>query len=398
MTKTEKILQYSDRAALYCGFQVMIMRVNYHMALLSVLLMLSAVGCEKTETESVQPETAPPTTQATEVPATEPQTEPATELSSGINPLTGETGYPAEAVGKRPVAIMVNNLKNAYPQYGISEADILYELPVEGGVTRMMAVYADMANVPDVGSVRSSRYYFPKIAMGMDAIYCHWGAEQVHAVNVMNQLGIDRFDGAQLEHSILFYRDPERVGKYSSEHTGFLRGSDLPAAVEAYGIRQYAASRATAFGFAEEARVPADEICVGVKIPFSDTSSTEFTLDPSRDVYLMTHNGDPQMDGHAQVQVSFTNVFVLQTQVSSLDESNYLRRIELDGGSGYYISMGGREEIRWEKADDRSPIQVYAADGSELEVNVGSSYIAIIGEGRRISFVNGFDGDAPPAY
>ncbi len=362
------------------------------------MMMLSAAGCAEQKTESMAEETMPPTTQATEPPATEPPTEPPTEAPTGINPLTGESGYPAEAAGKRPVAIMVNNLKNAYPQYGISEADILYELPVEGGVTRMMAVYADMANVPDVGSVRSCRYYFPKLAMGMDAIYCHWGAEQVHAVNVMNQLGIDRFDGGQLEHSLLFYRDPERVGKYSSEHTGYLKGADLPVAVETFGIRQYAASRETAFEFAEEARVPADEICVRVKIPFSDSSSTEFTLDPEHDVYLMTHNGDPQMDGHAHVQVSFTNVFVLQTQVSSLDEANYLRRVELEGGSGYYISMGGREEIRWEKADDRSPIQVFAADGGELEVNVGSSYIAIIGEGRRISFVNGFDGDAPPAY
>ncbi len=378
--------------------QVKSMRKISSLCVLSLVMALSAAGCtEQVTEESTVEETIPPTTQATEPPATEPPTEPPTEAPTGINPLTGESGYPAQAAGKRPVAVMVNNLKNAYPQYGISEADILYEVPVEGGVTRMMAVYADMANVPDVGSVRSCRYYFPKLAMGMDAIYCHWGAEQVHAVNVMNQLGIDHLDGSQLEHSLLFYRDPERVGKYASEHTGYLKGSDLPVAVETFGIRAYAASRAPLFTFAEEPLTPAQD-CVRVKIPFSNSSSTEFTLDPAQNVYLMTHNSEPQMDGRAQVQASFTNVFVLQTQVSSLDEANYLRRVELEGGSGYYVSMGGMEEIRWEKADDRSPIRVFAADGTELEVNPGSSYIGIVSENRRLTFTGALDGESPIAY
>ena len=90
-------------------------------------------------------------------------------LSDEKNPLTGEYGFNENAVGKRPVAVMVSNIKAALPQYGIDEADIVYELPVEGGITRLMAIYADYTNVPDVCSVRSCRYYYPLIAYGMDA-------------------------------------------------------------------------------------------------------------------------------------------------------------------------------------------------------------------------------------
>ena len=68
-------------------------------------------------------------------------------------------------------------------------------------------------------------------------------------------------------------------------------------------------------------------------------------------------------------------------------KSKYLRRIALEGGEGYYISCGGMESIRWEKADDRSPIVCYTLDGSELEVNPGNSYIGIVGAERRVTFL-----------
>ena len=356
-------------------------------------MLLPFSGCAKEEVQSEaapETETRPAATQPPTEPETQPapQTEPPTEpqQNNSINPLTGESGYPDAAAGKRPIAVMVNNLAQAYPQYGIAQADILYEVPVEGGVTRMMAVYADLSNVPDVGSVRSCRYYFPKLAMGMDAVYCHWGAEQFHAVSILSALNIDRFDGGDLEHSLLFYRDPERVGRYSSEHTGYLRGSDIPAAMEQYGIREYAVSRDTLFDFAETAETPAEAACTRAVISFSESSSTGFTYDPAAKLYYADHNGSPQMDGHASQQLTFSNVFVLQTDISYLDDTNYLRRVELEGGSGYYVSLGGMESIRWEKADDRSPIVCYAADGTELRVNAGNSYIGIVGNTRGLYF------------
>ncbi len=363
------------------------MKHKTYLAIFPLVLLLTA-ACS--ETKEMQEETATkvtePVTTETETPETQLITELPTEPSGGINPLTGETGYPEEAAGKRPVAVMVNNLAQAYPQYGTSQADILYEIPVEGGVTRMMAVYADQDSVPDVGSVRSARYYFPRIAMGMDAIYCHWGAEQLHAVATMDSLRMDHFDGSDLEHSILFYRDPERVGVYSSEHTGYLRGSDIPAVLERFGTRRYAASRDTAFSFAETARVPAGSPCTRAAASFSDSSRTGFIYDAQAQVYLVDHNGTPQMDGHAGTQLAFTNVFILQTEVSYLDETEYLRRVELEGGEGYYISMGGMENIRWEKQDDRSPITYYTLSGDELTVNPGKSYIGLVSAARRQSF------------
>ena len=58
---------------------------------------------------------------------------------------------------------MINNVKDALPQYGITEADVIFELPVEGDLTRLMALYADYTKVPDICAIRSCRYYYPAI-------------------------------------------------------------------------------------------------------------------------------------------------------------------------------------------------------------------------------------------
>ncbi len=361
-------------------------------ALLAGLLLLLCTGCGETKPKEELPSAAETQAAATAepdttVPVTEPETAAPTEpiLMTGTNPLTGESGYPEAAEGKRPVAVMVSNVEVAYPQYGLSEADLVFEMPVEGGVTRMMAVYADFSNVPDVCSVRSCRYYYPKVAMGLDAVYCHWGSEQTFAPETIRELGIDCLDGGQLMNSILYYRDPDRVGVYASEHTGYLKGSELPAAMERYGIREECTRTGPLMNFSDEMVLPT-EACRGADIYYSNTSITGFRYSAKAEVYRMSHNGEHQMDGRTGERISFKNVFILQTTVSDLQEDGYLKRVELSGGSGYYLTMGAYQSIRWEKTSDTEPIRFYDMSGEELTVNAGNSYIGIVGSGRPLEF------------
>ena len=88
--------------------------------------------------------------------------------------LTGE--YVDEAIGRRrPVAVMLNNIQAAIPQAGISNAGVIYEAPVEGGITRLMAVMEDYDNLEKIGSMRSCRDYYIFYAAGFNAIYVHYG-------------------------------------------------------------------------------------------------------------------------------------------------------------------------------------------------------------------------------
>ena len=75
----------------------------------------------------------------------------------------------------RPVAVMLNNLKAAQPQLGVSQADIIYEVPAEGGITRMLGVFQTLEGVGDLGSIRSARPYYLELALGHDALFVHAG-------------------------------------------------------------------------------------------------------------------------------------------------------------------------------------------------------------------------------
>ena len=90
------------------------------------------------------------------------------------NPLTGE-GLEEDISGQRPFAVMLNNLSKALPQLGVSQADVIYEIVAEGGITRMLAVFQDIEGVGDLGSVRSARDYYVSLACGHDAISVHAG-------------------------------------------------------------------------------------------------------------------------------------------------------------------------------------------------------------------------------
>lgn len=306
--------------------------------------------------------------------------------AEGVNPLTGESGYNAAAGGKRPVAIMVNNLIAALPQYGIEQADIIYELPVEGGITRLMAVYADYTNVPDVCSVRSCRYYYPLICLGMDAIYCHWGSDQTIALDTLNRTGIDHLDGAAEDS--LFYRDEARAQVYASEHTGYLRGSELAAKIESKGFRtdRNAQNAGQYFNFAPEGTkaAPAEMTASTVTLNFSSDYYSTFEYAPATGQYMKLHSGSPHVDGVTGNQLAFDNVFALQTDVHTRADG-YLMDVALDGGTGWYISGGGAQAITWKRDGEDFPIKYFAADGSELSVNVGESYIGFIGYDRAVT-------------
>lgn len=306
------------------------------------------------------------------------QTEP-TELQ---NLLTGIDDLSAEAVGKRPVAVMINNVEPALPQYGISQADVIFEIPVEGNLTRLMALYADYTKVPNVCAIRSCRYYYPAIAKGFDAFYVHWGSDPT-IVSYLNGLNMDRYDGMENPHG-LFGRDTQRQNAgYSKEHTGYFKGTEFAAAVQADGKRVdlLESKRGTAFQFCKltETVTPEGSACNQVHINFGPTSAT-FHYDEKKQVYTKEINGHNHVDGVTGETLKFTNVFILETTIYVRDEAGH-KKVDWAGSSdavGYYVSNGMIEKIHWSKANgsESEYLRFYKENGEELVINRGKTYIA----------------------
>lgn len=363
-------------------------------ALLLALILTLSLGnaCSKSDekSKSESSSVAQTTTSAAESDASSSSTDSQSQSQSQSdkvenvvrNPLTGQTGYNENAIGKRPVAIMINNLKGALPQYGIEQADILFEVLVEGGITRLMGVYADYTAVPDVCSVRSCRYYYPIIASGFDAVYCHIGYEKTYAKAKLNSLGIDTIsDSSVIPYSTMFAVDSERAKTYSSEHTKYLVGANIAQALEDYGYRTDIGDeyKGDFFVFEDEFFTPEGSDATNVELKFSASYYSTFEYDEASKTYKKFHSGSQHIDGKSGDQLSFTNVIVLCTEVYPKPENTYLMQVDIvSSGSGYYISGGKSQAITWKKESETSKIEFFDESGNPLTVNVGKCYIGII--------------------
>ena len=155
----------------------------------------------------------------------EPTPEASEEPSAPLytNGLTGEAID--EPSNLRPYAVMINNIKVAQPHCGVSKADIIYEVLVEG-TTRMMAIFSDISDAGALGSMRSIRPYFIEIARCYDAIVVHAGGSE-QAYSDIATKGIDNMDGVRGAYgSSIFYRDPSRMHA-GYEHSLFTTGEKV---------------------------------------------------------------------------------------------------------------------------------------------------------------------------
>lgn len=299
----------------------------------------------------------------------------------GINPLTG-LPMDSEYENNRPVAVMLNNLKAAQPQLGTSLADIIYEVPAEGGITRMVGIYQSLENVQNLGSIRSTRPYYLEIALGHDAILVHAGGSP-DAYKDIPAWGVDNMDGVRGgSDAKIFWRDTQRKKHAGYEHSLLTSGEEilnylksgryLTEHPEGYTyIQNFAENGTPANG------IPAKHIIVN----FSKYKSNgTFDFDISTGKYLASQYGSPYIDGNTGVQLGFTNVLVLNTSISTVKgDSEGRQAVRLTGeGDGTYFCGGKAAPIRWSKKDRNSQFVYVNEDGSPLTLGVGTSYICIL--------------------
>ena len=368
------------------------MKYKKVLVIMSVLAMLAGVmGCKEKEAPKEKP-VKQETVQKQEKPEEQEETnavegaeveQEAQEVPANENLLTGLGDLSEGAIGKRPVAVMVNNVEKAMPQYGVGQADLIFEIPVEGDATRFMAMYGDYTKVPKVCPIRSCRYYFPALSQGFDAFYVNWGIDDTIA-EYLEALDLDQIEGITNTGG-LFGRDQDKLNQgYALEHTGFFDGTKLASYIEAQGLRTDLKEdkKGAAFQFygMEEQVKPEGQDCTQVNIDFGAQSSS-FTYDAEKQVYLKNINGSAQVDGKTGEQLAFTNVFVLETEISVRDEVGH-KKLDWDGASdakGYYVSNGGVQEITWSKEEnnENSYLKFYDINGREIKINRGKSYIAL---------------------
>ena len=333
------------------------------LALIFILGAFSGCGGEKEDETTTTTTEAPSTTQAPKDTAIR-------------NPLTGEEGYNKNLLKNRPVFMVVENHPDARPQWGLTSSDIVWEMVAEGGITRMLLMYADASRIPEkVGPIRSARHYFVDLAEGFDGIFVHFGFSPMaksqianHAVNNINGL-YDNY----------FYRDSSRG--VASEHTSYTTGEAIKNAIANKEYRtEIEKDYKEPFKFNSKIKTlsaPCNELAVSYSSGYTYT----YTYDQESNVYLSTLNGNKFVDSEG-TQQNFENIILCYTEISSLNDSKGRVDFALSEGKGIYVSNGSYTDITWKKGNSADMLKFYDKNGDELSLNVGRTYIGILDNDR----------------
>ena len=371
--------------------------------LVAIVLTVTLVTCihkqppqpeepEPTEQSPIVIAPSPPVEKPTPTPEPEPEQEPEPEpepeYTGPLNPLTG-LPIETDMSNVRPLAIMINNHIDAMPQLGVSKADIIYEVPVEG-TTRMLAIYQDASEVGRIGSIRSARLYFLDIAQGYDAVYIFAGGSP-QAYSAISARKPTHLDGTGYTGgpSDIFYRDSQRQQTMAIEHTLLTTGDLINKWLPTYGFRlEHEEGYESNLEFTEEAAPDGGSPAADISVSFLGLKTTTFSYAPESKLYFLRQHGREYIDGNDETQLSVTNVLVLKTAVSNIpgDSAGRLNIVTTGSGSGYFICGGKYIDIEWSRENESSQFEYTLPDGSDLVLGQGKSYICIISNNSEVVF------------
>lgn len=343
--------------------------------LVAAMAVTLAAGCGKKE----EPEQEPEVEETTPTPAPEatPTPEPTPETPEGMakSYLTGEW-IDGELAKKRPLAVMIGNTSDALPQYGISSADVIYEVPVEGSYTRLMALFQDYSGLEKIGSVRSCRHYFIYFAREFDAIYTHYG-QAVYAEPVLEREDVHNLSGMDSKiESIMFYRDPSR----KSPHNAFISEEGINAGIAEKGYRtELSENYSGHYQFAEDdAPVNLEGEDALVVSPGYFVNKPWFVYNSEDGKYYRYEFKDKQIDGANENQLAVKNILIQYCSWSKMDENGYLDIETTSGGEGIYITNGKMMRVNWNKDNEDSPARYYDEAGNEIKLNQGKTWVCVV--------------------
>ena len=276
---------------------------------------------------------------------------------------------------RRPIAVMLGNDTNGAPQSGTENAGVIYEAPVEGSITRLMAIIEDYDNIPRIGSVRSCRDYFLFYANEYDAIYSHYG-QAVYALQYLDQHLIDNLNGLTLGNA--YYRSTDRV----APHNAYTDFSHLQAGIQSQGYSQdYKEDYNGHFQFAPEGTETTLDDGVSANVVKLDNFAYNhpwFEYNAETKEYSRFQFNAPHIDQNTGNQLTCENIILQYSNYVPYDPNGYLNVDTQSGGEGKYITRGKAIDIHWTKDSQWGITHYYDSNNQEIQLNPGKTWVEIV--------------------
>ncbi len=273
------------------------------------------------------------------------------------------TGY------DRPIAVMIDNEKPAWPHSGLQDAYMIYEMIIEGGETRMVALFKNKTT-DKIGPIRSARHYFVHYAMEHNAIFAHFGWSP-KAQTTIGTYNVNNINGI---YDTYFWRvgggyhnafsSIEKIKEMATSKKYLDSGNSTP--IYKYSI--------------EENNIEQGTQISGLKIKYSELHNVSYKYDENDKVFYRSMRGIVDKDRETGKQYFAKNIIIMYVKNYNLPDSETKGRQELENigsGKGYYITNGRYIEIIWKKDSAKSRTMWLDLNNEEIVLNDGITYVQL---------------------
>lgn len=285
---------------------------------------------------------------------------------------------PSAGKPQRPIAVMIENSRFSRPQSGLLAADYVFEMPVEGGITRFMAVYQDQVReVEELGPVRSARHYFVHQMPALDGIYAHCGGS-TQGYAALKKDKVDHID--EIRSGWGFWRNKKR----KAPHNLYTKLANVVKQARKKGFRMETTSPLEVLPTLDQPRSKALDHYVDIQIPYYSKYKVRYTYDPVTNEYARFINDEAHTDALADRQIAVENVVLVKTAMRKIDDYGRLD-LELFGRGEATVFRGGeRVDGFWIRQGKDSLMQIRDARGQPVAMNPGRTWIHMLQPNRKI--------------
>lgn len=277
---------------------------------------------------------------------------------------------------ERPIAVMINTHKDARPQAGLSDAYMVYEIMVEGGITRMMALYTQDFDEEKIGAIRSSRHNYLDYVLENDAIYIHWGGSP-KAYEDLNSLKITHIDGITYGNK---YFVTDKTLKRAIEHTRFTSTELIKKGIEDLKLKTTTDKGYLLNYTADEVKLNEKDgsvVANNITLKYSNYQTVSYEYNSEEKVYYRSMSGEKHTDLVTGEQYHFKNIIAYSVKYNTMDSYGRQDLENIGSGEGVYITNGYSIPIKWTKKDRSSKTIYTYLDGTEIDVSDGNTFIQI---------------------
>ncbi|NTV90246.1 MAG: DUF3048 domain-containing protein [Clostridiales bacterium] len=305
---------------------------------------------------------------------------PSPETTAAITPSPTPTAVPEDAfvvpdTSKRPFAVMIDNEgTRSLPQGGLNKAQVIYEIMVEGGETRLMPLFWG-TDPTMIGPVRSSRHYFLDYAMENDAIYVHFGWSP-RAKNDISKLKINNINGVSNGGEIYWDLTKDR-GNWQDSYTSMEKILQFTAKVK----YRTESTKTPVFSYNKDfVAIAAGETAEKISIKYSSAYTCGYEYDKTKNTYLRLRKGKPQMERVSEKQLEAVNIIVQFTPTSTIkgDDKGRQEVSTTGSGKGYLITGGKVMNIKWSKAERATATKYTDENGNAISLNPGQTWVQVL--------------------